>query len=401
MLRNTEAGDRAAKVIGKCVHCGFCNSACPTFNLLGDERDGPRGRIYLMKQALEGNSMTRVTQQHLDRCLGCRACETSCPSGVEYHELLDIGRVYVDTKVGRPWRERLLRRGLRAIVPHPRRFAALLGTARAFRALLPPALRRLTPARVTAGTWPESNRTRTMVALGGCVQPSIAPDTNAAAARVLDRLGISLLKPEAGCCGAVDYHLGDHDAGSALARRRIDAWCQALDGGAEAIVVTASGCGAFIAEYAGLFDHDPVYRARAMRVAAAARDIGQVLAEEDLTALPALSGRVAVQVPCSLQHGSGSPEPVYDVLTRLGLTVLPTDPEPACCGSAGAYSVMQPKIAGELRRRKLANLTAVEPEVIVTANIGCQAYLAAASDTPVRHWVAYVDDLIAAAAADG
>jgi glycolate oxidase iron-sulfur subunit len=401
MLRNTDAGDRAAKVIGKCVHCGFCNSACPTFNLLGDERDSPRGRIYLMKQALEGNGLTRVTQQHLDRCLGCRACESSCPSGVEYHELLDIGRVYVDSKVARPWRERVLQRSVRAIVPHPRRFAALLGAARTFRALLPPALRRLTPPRVATVERPARQHARTMVELGGCVQPSIAPDTNAAAARVLDRLGISLLSAEAGCCGAVDYHLGDHDAGAALARRRIDAWCEALDGGAEAIVMTASGCGAFVAEYPGLFPHDPVYRARAMRVAAAARDIGQILAAEDLSVLPAVSGRIAMHVPCSLQHGGASPEPVYDVLTRLGVTVLPTDPEPACCGSAGSYSLTQPHIATELRSRKLAALTAVEPDAIVTANIGCQAYLAAASDRPVRHWVAYLDQLLEAAAADG
>lgn len=401
MLRNTGAGERAATVIRKCVHCGFCNSVCPTYNLLGDERDGPRGRIYLMKEALEGNKTTRITQQHLDRCLGCRACESSCPSGVTYHELLDVARVYVDAQVPRPWRERALRGAIRAIVPHPRRFAALLGAARAMRAVLPGALRRLTPKRAAAGAWPPPRHARTMVTLGGCVQPAISPDTNAAAARVLDRLGISLLSAEPGCCGAVDYHLGDHDTGTGLARRRIDAWCAALDAGAEAIVMTASGCGQFVRDYPGLFNDDPTYRARALRVAGATRDIAEIISAEDLSGLPRLGGRVALHTPCSLQHGGPGGAPAHDVLARLGLTVQPTDPEPACCGSAGSYSLLQPRIAGELRARKLAALGAADPDAILSSNIGCQAHLAAASETPVRHWIAYVDELLHPAGAEG
>lgn len=395
----------ADRVLRTCVHCGFCNATCPTYQLLGDERDGPRGRIYLMKELLESrddeDQVTRETQLHLDRCLTCRNCETTCPSGVEYHKLLDIGRAEVERRVGRTPKERALRYGLRKALVDPKRFAALLKAGQTFRPLVPGTLRDKMPARpVDPGKRPDGRQhARQMLILEGCVQPGLSPNTNAATARVLDRLGIGLTPaPQAGCCGAIDFHLNAQEAGRQRIRANIDAWWPAIENGAEAIVQTASGCGAFVKEYGEMLADDPVYADKAKRVSALAKDLVEILREEDIDALNVkASRRLAFHCPCTLQHAQRLGGTVESVLTRLGFELTPVRDAHLCCGSAGTYSVTQPELSKQLRDNKLDALEAGNPELIVTANIGCQTHLDGASRTPVRHWIEIVDDSLASA----
>ncbi|MGU7769931.1 glycolate oxidase subunit GlcF [Burkholderia sp. MR1-5-21] len=389
--------DEAEAILRSCVHCGFCNATCPTYQVLGNELDGPRGRIYLIKQMLEGEPVGDTTLQHLDRCLTCRNCETTCPSGVRYHTLLDIGRAQAEKHAKRPARERLLRAGLRHVVPRPATFAALLKAARALRPLMPGTLQGKIPAAVPAAApRPPARHARRVLMLEGCVQPSLSPNTNAAAARVLDRLGISVTPaPQAGCCGATEYHLNAHDAGLARARRNIDAWWPAIDAGAEAIVLTASGCGAFVKEYGDLLRTDPAYADKARRVSVLARDLAEVIAAEPLDALNVLEApdarRVAFHCPCTLQHAQRLGGAVERILTRLGFDLTNVADAHLCCGSAGTYSLTQPELATTLRDNKLDALEAARPDLIVTANIGCQTHLNGAGRTPVRHWIELVD----------
>lgn len=403
--------DEAEQILRSCVHCGFCNATCPTYQLLGNELDGPRGRIYLIKQMLEGEPVTQKTQLHLDRCLTCRNCETTCPSGVTYHALLDIGRAELERRIVRPASERLLREGLRRVIPHPAVFGALLKTGQAMRPFLPAALGRKIPkrgARPDAGTEPRpaSRHPRKMLMLEGCVQPALSPNTNAAAARVLDRLGISIVNARrAGCCGATDYHLNAQEAGLARARRNIDAWWPAIEAGAEAIVQTASGCGAFVKEYGHLLRHDPRYASKAQRVSELTRDLVEVLANEPLdqlqaNQLPAGSAtglsdqarqKIAFHCPCTLQHAQKLGGAVESVLQRLGFDLAAVPDAHLCCGSAGTYSITQPELAERLRNNKLDALESGKPEMIVTANIGCQTHLNGAGRTPVRHWIELVE----------
>ncbi|WP_405224344.1 glycolate oxidase subunit GlcF [Lentisalinibacter sediminis] len=403
-LKDRPEGRRAAEVIRTCVHCGFCNATCPTFQVLGNELDGPRGRIYLIKRALEGGEVTRETQIHLDRCLTCQACETTCPSGVRYHELLDIGRARVDARVPRPLAERLQRRALRFLFGSRRLLRAMLQLGNAFRFLLPPGLkgRLLQPGRAEA--WPAPRHPRRMIALNGCVQPVVSPGIDRAAARLLDAAGVSLTPAPPGCCGAMDYHLGDQAGGLALARQRIREWTHALDEGAEAVVITATGCGAFVQDYGRLFADDPELAEPAGRVATAAKDIGRVLAAEELPPLqapqspasqepqqsepsPAGGGKVALHCPCTLKNALGEADTVRALLADQGVDLAPVRESIACCGSAGAYSLLQPALSERILERKLADLEAGEPAEIVTGNIGCLHHLAAGTDRPVRHWV--------------
>lgn len=392
--RQLPRAEEAERILRSCVHCGFCNATCPTYQLLGDELDGPRGRIYLIKQVLEGNDVTRKTQAHLDRCLSCRNCETTCPSGVDYHNLLDIGRAVVDAAVQRPLGQRLLREGLRAVVPKPGLFKGLLGSGQVFRAVLPATLQSKLPHNIEpAKARPTRRHARQVLMLEGCVQPGLSPNTNAATARVLDRLGISITPGrEAGCCGAVDYHLDAQAAGLNRARRNIDAWWPSIEQGAEAIVQTASGCGAFIKEYGHLLSTDPAYADKAKKVSALAKDLVEVLRDEPLETLAISSSqRVAFHCPCTLQHAQKLGGAVESVLTRLGFNLTAVPDSHLCCGSAGTYSLTQPELSRQLRDNKLNALESGKPEVIITANIGCQTHLNGAGRTPVRHWIELVE----------
>lgn len=384
----------AEDILRSCVHCGFCNATCPTYQLLGNELDGPRGRIYLIKSLLEGEPASATTQLHLDRCLSCRSCETTCPSGVNYHALLDIGRAMLERQLRRPARQRMERAVLRATLPQPVVFHALTKTGQALRPLLPrPAQDRLPPAAEPAGDWPPARHARRMLVLDGCVQPALSPRTNAAAARVLDSLGISLSPArEAGCCGALDYHLNAQDKGLQRARRNIDAWWPLLEAGAEAIVQTASGCGAFVKEYGHLLRDDPVYADKARRVSAATRDLAEVLTSlpvEDLATQADAS--IAFHCPCTLQHAQQLGGVVENILRRAGFRLAPVADGHLCCGSAGTYSLTQPQLSRALRDNRLAALEQHAPDLIATANIGCQQHLGSASRVPVRHWIELLD----------
>ncbi len=406
-FQNTPDGIDAEAILRKCVHCGFCTATCPTYQLLGDELDGPRGRIYLIKQVLEGETPTRKTQLHLDRCLTCRNCETTCPSGVQYGHLVDIGRKIVDAKVPRPSGQKALRWALKEGLPSPL-FGPAMKMGQAVRGLLPAALKSKVPARQPAGAWPARQHARQMLMLAGCVQPAMMPNINAATARVLDAAGIqAVVAPKAGCCGAVKFHLNDQVGGKAQMRANIDAWWPLVEGnpggsaGVEAIVMNASGCGVTVKDYGHILKDDPAYAAKAARISVLTKDLSELLPE--LAA--ALQGKVrgsAAQVafhpPCTLQHGQQLRGGVEQHLGALGFNIRVANNEPhLCCGSAGTYSVLQPALAYQLRDRKLGHLGAMQPEVIVSANIGCITHLQSGTATPVRHWVELLDQALTAA----
>ncbi|QXL83786.1 glycolate oxidase subunit GlcF [Comamonas sp. NLF-1-9] len=400
----TPEGEEAEAILRKCVHCGFCLATCPTYQLMGDELDSPRGRIYLMKQVLEGQEPTDKTQLHLDRCLTCRNCETTCPSGVEYGKLLDIGRRVVEEKVARKPADKALRWALAQGLPSPL-FAPAMKLGQAVRGLLPERLREKVPPRSSAGAWPTAVHARKVLLLAGCVQPSMAPGINGATARVLDAAGIqTLVAPRAGCCGAVKFHLNDQAGGKDEMRANIDAWWPYLERGeVECIVMNASGCGVTVKEYGHLLRHDPEYAARAAKVSAATRDISELLPE--LAAL--LKGKLragerpyAWHPPCTLQHGQKLRGGVEAGLRALGFELrLAASEAHLCCGSAGTYSVLQPETAHQLRDRKLAQLAQSfadqPPQAILSANIGCITHLQNGTDIPVRHWIEVLDEALA------
>ncbi|HEY6824936.1 MAG TPA: glycolate oxidase subunit GlcF [Steroidobacteraceae bacterium] len=418
-ISNSPAGRQADAILRSCVHCGFCLPACPTYQLLGDELDSPRGRIYLMKQLLEGEPVSAPTQLHLDRCLTCRACESACPSGVRYGRLLDIGRAVVEERVPRPLPARGRRYLLRKIVPYTRRVRALLGLAAAVRPLLPRALRAAVPnaeARASPleqlerpSLWPPARHARRVVLLEGCVQPALAPGINPAAAQVLDRIGLSTIRvAAAGCCGALSHHLAAHQESRAQARRNVDALWPHVQAGAEAVVFAASACAAMVCDYGELLSDDPSYAARAARVSALARDIGPLLAAHAgalRAALAAASSaapvpaaaRVAFHAPCTLQHALRASGVVEPLLQAAGFTLTAVADGARCCGSAGTYSLLQPELSMRLLRAKVSALEADAPQLIATANIGCLAHLRSASSLRVCHWV----ELIAARLAGG
>lgn len=401
-IRNTADGDEAEAILRKCVHCGFCTATCPTYQLLGDELDGPRGRIYLIKQMLEGKNVTRSTQVHLDRCLTCRACETTCPSGVRFGRLVEIGRQQVEARVPRPLAERLVRRLLASVVPNSAVFAPAMRLGQLVRPFLPRNLRDKVPPRQRRLTWPsgpQAVHARKMLLLAGCVQPAMLPNIGIATARVLDALGVqSIVAPEAGCCGALRLHLGYRDEALDDARRNIDAWWPHVEAGIEAIVIDASGCGATVKEYDHLLHADPDYADKAARIVALARDVVEVIGEfeVELTALARRRGvhTVAFHPPCTLQHGQQIHGKVERLLGALGIEVrLPADSH-LCCGSAGTYSITEPATAYELRERKLHNLSVLEPQMIVSANVGCIVHLQSGTSIPVAHWVELVEHLL-------
>lgn len=394
---DTPEGREADSILRACVHCGFCTATCPTYQLLGNELDGPRGRIYLIKQMLEGEQVSEKTRLHLDRCLTCRACETTCPSGVRYARLADIGRDIAEQKVPRGALEGLGRLLLRKLVPYPRRFAPLLRAGQWLRPLLPGALRNKVPVLQQPGARPSQVHARKMLVLAGCVQSVGTPATNVAGARVLDRLGISLVEADgAGCCGAVSHHLSAPQEARDFMRRNIDAWWPHIEQGAEAIVITASGCGALVKEYGELLQHDADYADKARRVSAMTRDISEVLDAEDLPQgrLRAGQHRVAFHSPCTLQHAQQLQGVVEAMLERVGYRLTEVADAHLCCGSAGTYSILQPALSKQLLDRKLEALQSDAPDIIATANIGCQLHLAGASRVPVRHWIELLDEAL-------
>jgi glycolate oxidase iron-sulfur subunit len=419
--RDTDLGREAEALLHPCVQCGQCTFTCPTFRLLDDEWDGPRGRIYLIKQMLEGEEPNISTlppaytlktlegrsfganlQLHLDRCLSCRSCETSCPQGVRYGRLLDIGRELVEKEVPRPLKERLLRRALRAVVPYRTRFTALLRTGQALRRFLPADLGSRIPQRRPAGAWPARAHARSMVIWQGCVQPALAPDINAAAARVLDRFGIRLIAASDGCCGALSHHMAATEEARAFMRKNIDALWPHIEAGAEAIIFTASGCGAHFRDYGQLLHDDPQYRDKAKHVSDLVKDIAEIVADEwredalqDAPA-PQPARRIAFQSSCSLQHGEKLNGVVEKLLKRAGFKLVPVTYPFMCCGAAGSYSILQRTLSELLRARKLETLMASRPTAIATANIGCLTHLASVSPVPVSHWIEMLDATLSA-----
>jgi len=395
-VAGTSGGAIAEQALRACVHCGMCNATCPTYQLTGDELDGPRGRIYLMKQVLEGTAPTRLSLDHLDSCLSCRACETTCPSGVQYHRLYDIGHAAVAEAVGRPWPQRLQRRAIRWLSTNPGLFRLAVILGRSVRFALPAALRSKLPAPVAAGPRPQSDHARTMLMLTGCVQSAVAGHFNATTARVFDRLGIRLVEaPRAGCCGAVDFHLDAAEAAKAKARSNLDAWAPLIAAGAEALIVTSSGCAAFIRDYPDVLRDDPAYAPLARLAADLVRDPLQVLAEAELTPRRApTEPRIAVHEPCTLQHGLKLTGGIAALLRRLGYDPQPVADSHLCCGSAGAYALTQPEMSARLKVNKLAALNASSPAAIYTANIGCWLQLGEDSPAPVRHWIEAVDAVL-------
>jgi glycolate oxidase iron-sulfur subunit len=422
--KNRVEGQEAEEILRKCVHCGFCTATCPTYQLLGDELDGPRGRIYLIKQVLEGEAPTRKTQMHLDRCLTCRNCETTCPSGVQYGHLVDIGRKLVDEKVTRPAAEKALRWALKEGLPSPL-FAPAMAMGQLVRPLLPKALKRKIPVKTTDknSRYAASNNntsllkeehSRKMLMLQGCVQPSMSPNINAATQRVLNAAGIqTIVAKKAGCCGAVKFHLNDQDGGKAQMRANIDAWWPYVQsdegkdasGGVQAIVMNASGCGVTVKEYGHILQHDAQYAAKAARISELTKDLSELLPELVTALKPKLKAASAEQLafhpPCTLQHGQKQIQKqwggVETHLAALGFNVKTASCEAhLCCGSAGTYSVLQPELAYQLRDRKLGHLQEMKPHTIISANIGCISHLQSGTDVPVRHWVEILDSALAA-----
>ena len=406
-FKDTPEGREAEAILRKCVHCCFCTATCPTYQLLGDELDGPRGRIYLIKQVLEGAPVTRSTQQHLDRCLTCRNCESTCPSGVQYGNLVEIGRNIVDDQVERPRRERTVRWLLKEGLTSPL-FGPAMKLGQAVRPLLPAALKSKVPPRpgrdgnARSHRWPTREHARKVLMLMGCVQPAMMPNINSATARVLDAAGIqTLVADEAGCCGAIRTHLNDHDGGLADMRRNIDAWWPLVAKGAvEAIVMNASGCGVMVKDYAHALRADPAYADKAKRISELTRDLSELLPDlvprlKPKLRLRSTATKLAFHPPCTLQHGQQLRGGVETHLNALGFEVrVAANESHLCCGSAGTYSVLQPELAYQLRDRKLQHLAPLEAQAIVSANIGCIQHLQTGTATPVRHWVEVLDEAL-------
>ena len=391
---NTQEGNRAKALTGACVHCGFCLATCPTYLDSRDERDSPRGRIYLIKTLLETGQASEPTRLHLDRCLTCRNCETTCPSGMQYGELLDIGRGLMETQAPRPVYSKSLRWLLRFVFSRPQLLAGILALGQTVRPCLPNTLRRKIPPRQVRKTTPTEKYARKMLVLEGCVQDAATPNTNIIARRVLSKLGITLINsPQAGCCGAVNYHLAAHADGLENMRRNIDAWWPHIQSGVEAIISSASGCGAMLIDYGRLLADDEDYAEKAQHISQITRDLGEILLDQDLSKLQVNTaiGKVAVHTPCTMQHALQRPDLPMAILQRAGFQLAEMKDKLLCCGSAGTYSILQTAISERLRNKTLQTLTGDQPALIATANIGCQIHLQAQSAVPVVHWIELLD----------
>lgn len=398
-LLSTAQGQEANRILRTCVHCGFCTANCPTYRLLGDELDSPRGRIYLIKGFLEGKRASLKTLQHLDRCLTCRACETYCPSGVEYGHLLDIGREKLEQQLKRPLLDQFSRFLLRLVIPNRKLFALLVACGQLFKPVLPGFLKSKIPARVKCSTYQPESHARKMILIAGCVQPAISPGINESAKRVLDKLAITAIElKEERCCGALNHHMAASVSAEKMMKHNIDCWWPMLDANIEAIISTTSGCGAVIKEYGYLLRHDEAYADKANKISNMTRDIAEVMENEISSAfirdLRIPDKKIAFQSPCTLQHGQGLNGSVERLLTRCGFALGKVMESQLCCGSAGVYSLLQPKIATQLRNQKLDALLMDSPDIIATANIGCQHHLQQATDVRVRHWIEILAETI-------
>ena len=392
-IKNTPDGKLADEILRSCVHCGFCNATCPTYLLLGDENDGPRGRIYLMKQLLEAQDVGQKTLKHLDRCLTCRNCETTCPSGVKYEKLLDIGRRVAEERIPRDKNDSKFRKRLLSFLPYPTRFKAALKMGRTFKFILPKSTTGKIPKKRKTGNWPKQVHKRKMLVLAGCVQPALSPEINSSTARVLDKLGITLIQEnKAGCCGAVSQHLSASDAAKDFMRNNIDAWWTHIENGVEAIVMTASGCGSMVKDYGHHLSDDPDYAQKARKVSSLCKDISEILINERYQIFTRNDREnITWHPPCTLQHGQKITGVVEKILQDIGYQLKPIADQHLCCGSAGTYSILQPELSERLRERKLDSIKQQNPTTIVTANIGCQTHLQEKTETPVKHWIHLLD----------
>lgn len=391
---NTADGQMAETILRSCVHCGFCNATCPTYQLLGDELEGPRGRIYLIKQLLETGASSRQTRQHLDHCLTCRNCETTCPSGVEYHSLLEIGRRINEKQAPRTLFDQALRKLLRLLLPHRQRMQVLVKLANYVRPVLPARYQRQLPVTFPAPASVSKHHQRKVIIPAGCAQEAFAADINRDTERLLDKLGVACITPERDtCCGAVSAHLNADDEALQAIRKNITAWWPAIEDGAEAIVSTASACGLMIKDYGKLLATDANYAAKAQRVSELCVDISTYLQQQDLSALPFVQERrVAFHSPCTLQHGHAITGVVESLLEQRGHTLTQSIDPHLCCGSAGTYSILQPTLSQRLLHNKLDSLLGDKPEVIATANVGCLLHMRSASTVPVVHWLQLLTD---------
>ena len=391
-ILETHQGKEANRILRNCVHCGFCNATCPTYQLTGDELDGPRGRIYLIKQVLEGRPAGRLTQTHLDRCLTCRNCESTCPSGVDYGELLDIGRKLVSEQNRRTIPDHLRRFAVRKLFLTRPLFTSAIAAARALRKLLPAAIKQKVPE--SPGKlleWPTNSHQRKIILLQGCVQPALHPNIDRAAAIVLDRIGIQTLRiPQSGCCGGLSHHLDAFAEADTYIRRNIDSWWPCIEENQiEAIISTATGCGVTIKEYGRMLASNSDYAEKAAKISALCKDLSEYVAEQALPPAP-VSGceqKIAFHPPCTLQHGQQIRGKVESILQAGGAQLVSFQESHLCCGSAGTYSILQKSMAERLRDRKLQHITATLPDVIATANIGCLLHLQSGTRIPVKHWI--------------
>ncbi len=413
----------AEKILRACVHCGFCNATCPTFVLLGDELDSPRGRIYLIKDMLEQNRPAdALTVKHIDRCLSCLACMTACPSGVNYMHLVDGARSHIEKTFRRPLADRLFRALLGAVLPYPNRFRLALAAAplaRPFNSLYPrfgrtgrrlAAMLRLAPGRIRQAACPHSGvmfpgpPIARIALLSGCVQQVLRPDINGATIRLLTRFGIEAVLPKGeGCCGALLHHLGKEAGALVHARQNVDVWSREIERhGLDAILITASGCGTMIKDYGFLLRDDPAYAAKAARVSALAKDVTEFLDTLDLPEPAKPSGlNVAYHSACSMQHGQKIDALPRQLLTQAGFKVRDIPEGHLCCGSAGTYNILEPEIAVRLRDRKIANIMQITPGVVATGNIGCIAQIASGTSIPVLHTIELLDFAHGGPAPDG
>jgi glycolate oxidase iron-sulfur subunit len=386
---DTAEGKEANRILRSCVHCGFCNATCPTYQILGDELDGPRGRIYQIKNALEGQEITKQTQLHLDRCLTCLNCETTCPSGVEYHRLLDIGRAYIEKQVPRKKSDKIQRWMLRQILTSSKRVKPFLTLAQWVRPILPKKLKNKIPLRQQALSAGDKTFSRKVLMLQGCAQPAMTPRTNQAASVALNQIGVQMIYAEsAGCCGALSHHINAGEEARQFMRNNIDAWWPYIEGGVEAIVASASGCGVHIKEYGALLAHDEVYAKKAKKVSELARDLCEIFTLEDMARFKQHPAKtIAYHPPCTLQHGQKLAGRVEALLEAAGYTLKTFNDSHLCCGSAGVYSVLQPALSNELKQNKIDLLHATHADEIVTANIGCQLHLQTVSSYTIKHWI--------------